>query len=148
MSERLRFSYSRIPARSSLIRVRPLVRLTLEYQETQQEVVELLDSGADISVLPYDIGLALGLDWSSQKLSADLGGNLSRFDTRIVVVSGRVADTRPALLVFGWTKAPNVPLILGQVNFFKRYNVHFYGAEDYFELERRNDNDPSITFME
>jgi len=148
MTMPLRYPYSRIPSRSSLIRVRPLLPLTLEYRQKQRDVTGLLDSGADVSVLPFEIGIALGLDWESQRLSINLGGNLGRYEARIVVVSANVGNTAPALLVFGWTQAPNVPIILGQANFFKRYNVHFFGADEYFEIERRTEEEIPIYFME
>jgi hypothetical protein len=120
----------------------------LEYRQKQRDVTGLLDSGADVSVLPFEIGIALGLDWESQRLSINLGGNLGRYEARIVVVSANVGNTAPALLVFGWTQAPNVPIILGQANFFKRYNVHFFGADEYFEIERRTEEEIPIYFME
>jgi hypothetical protein len=148
MTNRLRYPYSRIPAQSALVKVRPLLPIVLEYRQRQHNILGLLDSGADVSVLPYEIGLSLGLDWQIQKLAVNLGGYLGRYEARIVVVSARVGNTSPTLLVFGWTQAPNVPVILGQANFFKRFNVHFFGADEYFEIERRSDEETPITFME
>lgn len=37
-------------------------------------------------------------------------------------------------LAFAWTQAENVPLILGQTNFFLEFEVCFYRAKGQFEI--------------
>lgn len=37
-------------------------------------------------------------------------------------------------LAFAWTQAPNVPLILGQANFFFEFDVCFFRARSEFEV--------------
>uniref|UniRef100_UPI0030DCF34B hypothetical protein n=1 Tax=Pseudanabaena sp. UWO311 TaxID=2487337 RepID=UPI0030DCF34B len=49
-------------------------------------------------------------------------------------MNAKVSDFEPARLVFAWTKAPNVPLILGQVNFFMQFDVCFYRSQLSFEV--------------
>jgi len=39
--------------------------------------------------------------------------------------------------VFAWTRAENVPLILGQVNFFMEFDVCFYRSQLAFNLSPR-----------
>jgi hypothetical protein len=94
----------------------------------------LLDTGASVNVLPYEIGLQLGLDWDSEILSLTLAGNLARFEARAVVLSGQVAAFPAVQLAFAWTKSTEAPLILGQANFFGEFDVCFYRARSEFEV--------------
>jgi hypothetical protein len=41
---------------------------------------------------------------------------------------------KPVQLVFAWTRATNVPLLLGQVNFFMEFDVCFYCSQLSFEV--------------
>jgi hypothetical protein len=49
-----------------------------------------LDTGASVNVLPYELGLQLGLIWENETLSVVLAGNLARFEARAVVVEAQV----------------------------------------------------------
>jgi hypothetical protein len=37
-------------------------------------------------------------------------------------------------MVFAWTQAKNVPLLLGRINFFQEFDVCFYGSQLVFEI--------------
>lgn len=45
----------------------------------------LVDSGASVNVLPFHLGVELGLDWSSQKTPIRLASNVSDSDARAVL---------------------------------------------------------------
>jgi hypothetical protein len=97
----------------------------------------LLDTGASVNVLPYEIGIQLGLDWDSEILSLTLAGNLARFEARAVVLSGQVAAFPAVQLAFAWTKSTEAPLILGQANFFGEFDVCFYRSRSEFEIRQK-----------
>jgi len=63
-----------------------------------------------------------------------LAGNLARFEARAVIVQAQVASFPPINLAFAWTQAANVPLILGQANFFFEFDVCFFRARSEFEI--------------
>lgn len=89
----------------------------------------LLDTGASVNVLPYEIGLQLGAVWEEQTVPIALSGNLANNQARGVVLSGKVANFTPILLAFAWTQSNDAPLILGHMNFFAEFNVCFYRHE-------------------
>src|SRR4051812_19545291 len=60
----------------------------------------LLDTGAAIGVLPYTIGIDLGLDWDAQTNEVQLTGNLAMYEARAVVVNAVVSAFDPVRLVF------------------------------------------------
>jgi hypothetical protein len=50
-------------------------------------------------------------------------------------VSAEIADFAAVKLVFAWVRSPNVPLILGQTNFFLEFDVCFYRSQLEFEIK-------------
>lgn len=114
--------------------IMPYIPLTLTLGDRSLEVTALLDTGASVNVLPYEIGLQLGAVWENQTVSIPLSGNLARSDSRGIVVSGTIARFSPVLLGFAWTEMRDTPVILGHMNFFAEFNVCFYRHELAFEV--------------
>jgi len=112
----------------------PYLPIALTYQNRSLQVSGLLDTGASVNVLSYEIGLQLGAIWEEQTISVLLTGNLARFLARGLIVSAQVGQFAPVRLVFAWTQANNVPLILGRQNFFSEFDVCFYGSQLAFEV--------------
>jgi hypothetical protein len=102
------------------------------------EVNGLLDTGASVNVMPYDIGIRLGANWQQQTTKIKLGGNLAKSEARALVVTAAIDQFTPVRLAFAWTKAKSVPLILGQVNFFMEFDVCFFRARAVFEIQPKN----------
>lgn len=114
--------------------IMPYLPLTLTLGDRSLEVAALLDTGASVNVLPYEIGLQLGAVWENQIVSIPLSGNLARSDSRGLVVSGTIAQFPPVLLGFAWTEMRDTPVILGHMNFLAEFNVCFYRHELAFEV--------------
>lgn len=115
----------------------PYLPLTLSYQGISLSASGLLDTGATVNVLPYEIGRQLGAIWDRQTTPVRLTGNLARFEARVLIVSATVGEFAPVRLAFAWTQASNVPLILGQVNFFLEFDVCFFRSQKTFEVKPR-----------
>ena len=114
--------------------LQPRVPLTLAYQDQSVAVTGLLDTGAMVNVLPYPVGVDLGAVWEQQATVLRLTGNLAQFEARALLVSAAVGSFAPVRLVFAWTQALNVPVLLGQVNFFMEFDVCFYRSQLAFEI--------------
>ena len=113
---------------------RPYLPLNLFYEQNSVPVSALLDTGASVNVLPYLTGAELGYEWERQTTALSLTGNLARYEARVVLVRAIVGQFEPVQLVFAWTRATNVPPILGQVNFFMEFDVCFYRSQLMFEV--------------
>ena len=114
----------------------PLVPLGLRFKAG--EVVRahgLIDSGATVNVLPFGLGIRLGAVWETQTTAVKLTGNLTNLDARALIAESTIGEFAPVRLVFAWTRSENVPLLLGQVNFFEEFNVAFRRAQRVFEIE-------------
>lgn len=114
--------------------IMPYLPLILTLGDRSLEVRALLDTGASVNVLPYEIGLQLGAIWENQTVSIPLSGNLTQSDSRGLVVSGSIAQFPPVLLAFAWTEMRDISVILGHMNFFAEFNVCFYRHESAFEV--------------
>jgi hypothetical protein len=117
---------------------RPQMPITLTSPQHSTITSTLLDTGATVNVLPYPIGIDLGYVWERQTATLNLTGNLAQFEARVVVIQAIVGHFEPVQLVFAWTKAVQVPLILGQVNFFMEFDVCFYRSQLYFVVSPKN----------
>lgn len=134
MLEGQRFSFTERSDSFGKVSTMPYLPLTLSNGNKSLEVMALLDTGASVNVLPYEIGLQLGAVWEEQTVPIALSGNLANNEARGVVLSGKVANFTPILLAFAWTQSNDAPLILGHMNFFAEFNVCFYRHELAFEV--------------
>jgi len=134
MVDAQRFPYKIIDISLGMVDRMPYLPLTLGSNGHSLNVEGLLDTGASVNVLPYEIGMQLGLIWENETLSVLLAGNLARFEARAVVVNAQVSSFPAVNLAFAWTQAPDIPLILGQANFFFEFDVCFFRALSEFEV--------------
>jgi hypothetical protein len=134
MSEDQRFPYL-IVGNTTL--PRPFVPIRLIFQGRAHETFGLLDTGADVNVMPYSLGAALGAVWDEQTTSVNLTGNLAQVDAKALLVSAVVGRYDTVRLAFAWTRLDQLPLILGQVNFFIEFDVCIYRAQLAFTIRRK-----------
>jgi hypothetical protein len=98
----------------------------------------LVDSGSTISVLPFDVGIQLGLDWNAQTYPLpSLVGNLQGLPVFAVLLEVKIESFYPVNLAFAWTQSSDVPVILGQTNFFTEFDVYFFGSKSKFQIAQK-----------
>jgi hypothetical protein len=112
----------------------PLLPIRLTHGTTDVDAMGLVDSGAMVNVLPYDVGVHLGLDWDAIPGTIPLAGNLGRHLAKGVVLSGTVATYPAVRLTFAWSQSPDARLILGQINFFMEFVVSFHRSRAVFDV--------------
>jgi hypothetical protein len=98
------------------------------------DVHALLDTGSTVNLLPYGIGVQLGADWAGQTIRVPLAGSLAGYEARALLVSGLVAHFPAVPLAFAWADTDDVPLLLGQINFFQEFDVCFFRSRLTFEV--------------
>lgn len=137
MANAQKFLYSSSETIIGTTNLMPYLPLTLERSGVKSDVMCLLDSGATVNVLPYNIGRELGAVWEQQTTVIELGGNLAQSEARRIILDATVAGLPPIRLAFAWTQSDDVPLILGQVNFFFEFDVCFYRSQMMFEVKSK-----------
>ena len=132
---KFRYSTTRVAQRPSDSLPRAEVTLTANGQTLN--VLGLVDSGSTINILPYQIGLSLGMTWEPKNATIGLTGSLSRQKAIPVSAMGQVGSYAAVQLIFAWIDTDDVPVIFGQTNFFVEFEVHLYRAQYEFEIVPR-----------
>jgi hypothetical protein len=116
----------------------PRLPLLLRRENQEIEAIGLVDSGATVNVLPYELGLELGGIWNDRRAIIQLAGNLSSQPAMPFAANAQIGEFSPIELLFAWVKHPNTPLILGQTNFFLEFDVCFYRSNMEFEVKPKS----------
>ena len=98
----------------------------------------MLDSGATVNVLPYAVGVRLGATWDDRRASVRLAGSLGNQLAVPLFVTAEIGNLPPVRLAFAWIRKDDLPMILGQINFFSEFDVCFYRSRLEFEVKPRN----------
>ena len=138
MTTPVRFPYASAESSRSQASLLAYLPMMLSHETRSLTVSGLLDTGSTVNVLPYLIGLQLGFVWEQQTTSVHLTGSLARLPARGVIISGKVESFPLVDLAFAWTRSPEVPVILGQVNFFMEFDVCFYRSQSAFEVKPKS----------
>ncbi len=138
----MKYQYTPSPAFPRLRGGMPFTEIALYHRGYEVTVPALVDSGAAMSVLPYDVGTELGLVWEEQRVPVDVGGVLKDTSAYGVLVRGEISPLPPAALVFAWVDrtSDEIRTILGQMNFFHHYKITFEAYNDTFEIIPREMN--------
>jgi hypothetical protein len=72
----MRFPYSTTDPSQDAFDSLPRLPLRLRADSRALDVMGLVDSGATVNVLPYDVGLQLGLLWDDRRANIWLAGTL------------------------------------------------------------------------
>ncbi|MBI1800086.1 MAG: hypothetical protein HYR71_00455 [Chloroflexi bacterium] len=134
----MRFPYSTSDPSQNEFDSLPRLSLVLRHNQQQVTAVGLVDSGATVNVLPYNLGIQLGAVWDDRKATIRLAGNLGNFAALPLFVMAEIGNFSPVRLAFAWIKAENVPLILGQVNFFMEFDLCFFRSKLEFEVRPKS----------
>ena len=132
-----RFPYVEVDPSLGAVSAMPYLPIRLIHNQQEVLVSALVDSGATLNVLPYDIGQQLGAVWAQQTVPVRLSGNLAACDARALLVTAQVADFPAVRLAFAWTNSNDLPVILGQINFFLEFDVCFLRSRLLFEIRQR-----------
>jgi hypothetical protein len=114
----MRFKYSTTNSTQNEFDSLPIIPLVLSRENHTLEANGLVDSGATVNVMPYEIGLQLGGIWDESKAIIQLAGNLSNQPAIPFFAMAEIGNFLSVQLVFAWVSSLNAALILGQTNFF------------------------------
>jgi hypothetical protein len=129
-----RFPYVEADPLSGIASALPYMPITLVHGKKDVVASAIVDSGATLNVLPYALGVQLGGVWEQQTVPVQLSGNLAISEARAFILTGQVAEFKPVRLAFAWSRNNDVPVILGQVNFFMEFDVLFGRSQLLFEI--------------
>lgn len=112
----------------------PMLPVKLQSKNQTLDEVALIDSGAEMSILPYDMGLSLSLNWEKAQMGTGLAGRVKPEDSRFVFIDLSVESFKPFKNIFLWVKMNNMRLIVGQANFLAHFDVLLSARKQEFTL--------------
>lgn len=109
--------------------LRPIARAKLVYENNEITQDMYVDSGADISLIPYSVGIALGFqlrpDEEIKRIGGVGGGKISVVIRKVKIsIATEEFEARIA-----WCMSEDVPLILGRLDVFNKFDVLFKERE-------------------
>lgn len=130
----MRFEYAAPPP--GALFGKPLVPIAFSHNGYEITVSALVDSGATISILPYEMGCQLGLVWEEHTIPIQLGGPLHGISAVAVLVDGHISGLPETPLVMAWVAETTLPIrpILGQINVFQQFKITFEGYTNAFDI--------------
>ena len=134
----MRFKYSTTSPAQNEFDSLPRLPLLLRREDRRIEAMGLVDSGATVNVLPYELGIQLGGIWDDRKAIIQLAGNLSDRPAMPFSAIAQIGEFPSTELLFAWVNRQNTPLILGQTNFFLEFDVCFYRSNREFEVKPKS----------
>lgn len=120
----MRVDFPFVKERSSAFGIveRPVARVIVNRQFPEWMYV---DSGADITLIPLSIGQLVGLRRTgNDRIQRIFGVGRSSVPVLIKWVSMRLGTIEFRARV-AWSQVEDVPLLLGRMDIFKRFNVSF-----------------------
>lgn len=106
----------------------PLIPVSLTGTTGKVKAFMYLDSGADISMIPFSIGKEIGLQGNQENIY-ELGGVIGNIPYILSEVGLRVGETEfPARIA--WALMEEVPFILGRLDVFNRFVIEFREFEN------------------
>jgi hypothetical protein len=134
----MRLKYSTIDPSQDEFDSLPRIPLVLRSGTHVAEALGLVDSGATVSVLPYEVGVQLGAVWEDRRANIRLAGGLGSQLAIPLFATAEIGELPAVRLAFAWVRESSVPLILGQTNFFMEFDVCFYRSMLEFEVKPKS----------
>lgn len=102
------------------------------------EVIALLDSGADVSIIPLDVAELLQINLNDEKSkSRGIGGEVEVINTKMSVNIKKGHEdysfTIPVQVIKGDS---SIPIILGREGFFDKFHITFDQANERIFLKK------------
>jgi Aspartyl protease len=119
----------------------PLYPVTLTCESNSEEIVMVVDSGAQLSLISREVGNSLGFEVSRGEpitVGQGIGGEV-QYVKRIIDLT---IDRRTFKAPVAWllTEITNAPLLLGRDVVFDLFDIKFVQAEERIEFEWRGES--------
>jgi len=134
----IEFSFKKVNSPKFGQILKPIIPLTIIGSRQKVKVFAILDSGADISIIPYSVGEIIGLELDMSTRSEIQGIGEGSVPYVLSEVGFQIGDVEiPARI--GWALIEEVPFILGRLDIFQKLAVEFREFENKILLKKPNE---------
>jgi hypothetical protein len=132
------FKYKRVKRADGVERKLPYIPVYFKKGLSWVETRALLDSGADVSVMPKDFAELLGLDLNAEEEKANgIGGEVRVVNSKVDIMVKKGHESYslliPVQVVLDNTKAP---VIIGREGFFDEFVIEFNHLLERIKLKK------------
>lgn len=137
----IQFKYNILPDEFSNDTKKPVVKITLYGKnETPIDVIALLDSGADVSIIPKGLAEYLKLNLKNKDVSKGIGGEIKIWNSSIDIgIHGGHENYNFRNIPVQVAEDDTIPIILGRAGFFDKFIISIDEKRQKVRLKRIND---------
>lgn len=122
--------------------LKPIIPVKITGPKRSLNIFMLLDSGADLSLIPYSVGEIIGLDINIENRSEVHGIGEGSIPYILCQTQLSIEDAEfPARV--GWALIEEVPFILGRLDFFKNFSIDFREFDNKVILKAQSESIPA-----
>jgi len=128
------FKYRRQKSSSFGEILRPVAGIMLEFNGNRIEILMYIDSGADITLIPFSLGQAIGFQERADEIRQMKGisgaGVPYVIKTVTMFLNNKAIEARIA-----WAMTEDVPPLLGRMDIFSKFKILFDEANEEIKFE-------------
>ena len=102
----------------------PTATVEIKYQKLSLSCEMLVDTGAYLSMIPYQVGVELGLTISEDEILEAGGAGGASIPHVVKEVEIQIGDYSIHARI-GWALTDEVPLLLGRLDVFDEFDIEF-----------------------
>lgn len=121
----IKFRYRKESSIISGTILRPVADVILEYKNQRVEVGMYIDSGADITMIPLEVGKALGFRQEPKDEILEIKGVSGSGVPYILKRANILLNGKKLKIRLAWALIEEVPLLLGRLDIFRKFKIAF-----------------------
>jgi len=129
----IKFKYQRYSAQLGEI-LRPMADVVLEAKRHRVEVSMCVDSGADISMIPFRFGRALGFRQKPTDKILEIRGVSGGGVPYVIRRLNLIMNNQRLSIRIAWALIEEVPLLLGRMDVFSKFKITFDEKQELITL--------------
>ncbi|HTY43692.1 MAG TPA: hypothetical protein VMC80_00410 [Patescibacteria group bacterium] len=132
------FKYKSVKLESGDVIYRPLIPLTLIGLNERLDIIAILDSGSDMSVIPKDVAEILGVRLLlDTELSGITKDKVKAKQGNISISFGKGRENYNLQIPILIPEKEDIPLVVGRIGFFDKFDITFSEKERKIIFKRR-----------
>jgi len=115
--------------------LRPVAEVILEKDSSAVEIPMYLDSGADVSMIPFRFGKALGFKQEKEETIQEIKGVSGAGVPYILKEVTLLLNGKRLKIRIAWAFVEEVPMLMGRIDIFDKFRVVFDERNGWIDFE-------------
>lgn len=115
--------------------LRPVADVIIEYGEFRVEIPMYIDSGADVSMIPFRFGKALGLKQEKDEIVRQIKGISGAGIPYLLKEATFILNNEKLKAKIAWALVEEVPMLMGRRDIFNKFRIIFDERKGWIDFE-------------